>query len=50
MPFIKTLKAYGKSADIMVEAKAKDKASLKLVEELSKVRGFKRITGGGIEL
>ncbi len=48
--FIKALKAYGKSADIMIEAKAKDKAALKIVEELGKLRGFKRINGGAIEL
>lgn len=32
LPFIKALKAYGKSADIMIEAKAKDKAALRFVE------------------
>lgn len=50
IPFIKALKAYGKSADIMIEAKAKDQAALKLVEELAKLRGFKRINGGSIEV
>lgn len=50
MPFIKALKEFGKSADIMIEAKAKDKAALKLVEELAKVRTFKRVDGGTIEL
>ncbi|MGP4039654.1 UV DNA damage repair endonuclease UvsE [Gracilibacillus sp. D59] len=50
IPFIKALQTYGKSADIMIEAKAKDKAALKLVEDLSKIRGFKRIKGGAIEL
>ncbi|KHF41635.1 UV DNA damage repair endonuclease UvsE [Halalkalibacter okhensis] len=50
MDFIKTLKAYGRSADIMIEAKAKDKAALRLVEELGKLRGFKRIDGGAIEV
>ncbi|WP_100405255.1 UV DNA damage repair endonuclease UvsE [Bacillus solitudinis] len=48
LPFINTLKSFGQSADIMIEAKSKDKAALKLVEELSKVRGFKRIDGGTI--
>ncbi|WP_163536384.1 UV DNA damage repair endonuclease UvsE [Gracilibacillus sp. YIM 98692] len=48
--FIKPLKAYGKSADIMIEAKAKDRAALKLVEELGKSRGFKRVNGGAIEV
>ncbi|MCT2535434.1 UV DNA damage repair endonuclease UvsE [Aquibacillus koreensis] len=50
LPFIKALKAYGESADIMIEAKAKDKAALNLVEELAKVRTFKRINGGAIEI
>ncbi|MFA9458789.1 UV DNA damage repair endonuclease UvsE [Halalkalibacter sp. AB-rgal2] len=50
LPFIKALKAYGQSADIMIEAKSKDQAALKLVEELSQIRGFKRISGGAIEI
>lgn len=50
LPFIKALKAFGRSADIMIEAKAKDKAALKLVEELGKLRGFKRVDGGAIEI
>jgi len=50
MPFIKALKAYGHSSDIMIEAKAKDKAAIKIVEDLAKVRGFKRIKGGTIEM
>ena len=50
LPFIKALKDYGKSADIMIEAKAKDLAALQLVENLSKLRGYKRINGGSIEL
>ncbi|WP_102029105.1 UV DNA damage repair endonuclease UvsE [Salirhabdus sp. Marseille-P4669] len=50
LPFIKALKEHGKSADIMVEAKAKDKAALQLVEDISKLRGFKRIAGGAIEI
>lgn len=50
IPFIKTLKAFGQSADIMIEAKAKDQAALQLVDGLGKLRGFKRISGGAIEL
>ncbi|SDM81464.1 UV DNA damage repair endonuclease UvsE [Sediminibacillus halophilus] len=50
MEFINALKANGKSADIMIEAKAKDKAALKLVEALAKVRGFKRVKGAAIEI
>ncbi|MFY3790181.1 UV DNA damage repair endonuclease UvsE [Ureibacillus sp. MALMAid1270] len=50
LPFIKALKDFGQSADIMIEAKAKDQAALQLVEELGKLRGFKRINGGAIEI
>ncbi|MBU8906042.1 UV DNA damage repair endonuclease UvsE [Desertibacillus haloalkaliphilus] len=50
LPFIKALKSYGESADIMIEAKGKDKAALTFVEQLSKVRGYKRIDGATIEL
>ncbi|MEK4254634.1 UV DNA damage repair endonuclease UvsE [Ureibacillus sp. FSL K6-2830] len=49
-PLIKALKDFGKSADIMIEAKAKDLACLRFVEELGKLRGFKRISGGIIEI
>lgn len=45
LPFLKALKKFGEDADIMVEAKGKDKAALKLVEELTSLRGFKRIKG-----
>lgn len=50
MPFIKSLKEIGEDVDFMIEAKAKDQALLKLVEDLSKVRGIKRISGGSIEV
>ncbi|WP_062051666.1 UV DNA damage repair endonuclease UvsE [Bacillus sp. JCM 19034] len=50
IPFIKALIEYGQSADIMIEAKAKDKAALRFVEQLSKLRGFKRVAGGVIEI
>ncbi|QTM98424.1 UV DNA damage repair endonuclease UvsE [Sediminibacillus dalangtanensis] len=50
MEFINALKNHGDSADIMIEAKAKDKAALKLVEELAKVRGFKRVKGAALEI
>ena len=50
VPFIQALKDYGESADIMIEAKAKDYAALQLVEELGKIRGFKRVNGGAIEI
>lgn len=50
LPFIKELKEFGHDADIMIEAKLKDKAALKLVEELSKIRGFTRISGAEIQV
>ena len=50
VPFIQALKDFGESADIMIEAKAKDQAALQLVEELGKMRGFKRTNGAAIEI
>lgn len=49
-PLMKALKDLGKSADIMIEAKAKDLACLRFEEELGKLRGFKRISGGIIKI
>ena len=49
LPFINMLKEYGEDADIMIEAKKKDLAALKLVEDLSSVRGVKRLNGGSIQ-
>lgn len=49
-PLIKALKDLGKSADSMIEAKAKDLACLRFVEELGKLRGFKQISGGIIKI
>ena len=50
MPFLKPLREVGEDVDFMIEAKAKDQAALKLVDDLSKVRGFKRISGAAIEM
>jgi UV DNA damage endonuclease len=50
LPFIKLLKEIGEDVDFMIEAKSKDQALLKLVADLSKVRGIKRISGGSIEV
>jgi UV DNA damage endonuclease len=49
-PFVKLLREFGHDVEFMIEAKAKDQAMLKLVEDLSKVRGIKRISGGIIEI
>ncbi|MEG9296135.1 UV DNA damage repair endonuclease UvsE [Mangrovibacillus sp. Mu-81] len=48
-PFFKTLKKFGKDVDFMIEAKHKDLAMLKLIEDLSSIRGVKRISGGVVE-
>ncbi|WP_456277408.1 UV DNA damage repair endonuclease UvsE [Bacillus sp. AK128] len=49
MPFLTLAKSIGSDFDIMIEAKEKDRALLKLVEEVSKIRGVKRIRGGTVE-
>jgi UV DNA damage endonuclease len=49
-PFFEVAKSIDKDVDIMIEAKQKDKALLQLVEDLSKIRGYKRIGGGTLEL
>jgi UV DNA damage endonuclease len=50
LPLVYLLREYGHDVDFMIEAKAKDQAMLKLVEDLSKRRGTKRISGGCVEL
>ncbi|KKI89659.1 UV damage repair endonuclease UvdE [Bacillus sp. SA1-12] len=49
LPFIKVLKELNVDVDIMIEAKQKDKAALKLCEDLSRIRGAKRIGGAAIQ-
>ncbi|MBF0705207.1 UV DNA damage repair endonuclease UvsE [Alkalihalobacillus hwajinpoensis] len=48
IPFIDMLKEYGEDADIMIEAKKKDLAALQLVDDLSAIRGVKRLSGGSV--
>ena len=48
-PLLKNLRSLGQDVDFMIEAKKKDQAMLKLVEDLSKIRGVKRISGAAIE-
>lgn len=48
-PLIDILRGIGQDVDFMIEAKAKDKAALALVEELAKIRGVKRIGGAVLE-
>jgi UV DNA damage endonuclease len=47
--FFKTLKTFDQDIDFMIEAKHKDLAMLKLIEDLSTIRGVKRISGGALE-
>lgn len=51
--FIRTLldllREKGADVDFMIEAKAKDQAVLRLVEDLSKIRGVKRTKGATLE-
>ncbi|MBM7662423.1 UV DNA damage endonuclease [Bacillus mesophilus] len=49
IPFLNLAKEIGTDFDIMIEAKEKDRALFKLVEEVSKIRGVKRINGGTVE-
>ena len=48
MPLLKALHEIGQDVDLMVEAKLKDQAMLKLIEEVAKIRGVKRISGGTV--
>lgn len=50
MPLIKHLKDIGQSLDFMIEAKQKDKAALRLAEDISCIRGVKRIGEAAVEL
>ncbi len=48
-PLLSILREIGQDVDIMIEAKAKDKAMLALVGELATIRGVKRIGGAALE-
>ncbi len=48
-PLLKNLRSLNQDVDFMIEAKKKDQALLKLVEDLSKIRGVKRTGGAAIE-
>ncbi|WHY91865.1 UV DNA damage repair endonuclease UvsE [Neobacillus cucumis] len=50
LPFVKLLTGIGRDVDFMIEAKAKDQACLKLVEDMSRLRGFKRVRGAAIAI
>lgn len=48
-PMIDLLKTFNRDVDFMIEAKGKDQALLKLVDDLSKIRGVKRTGGAELE-
>jgi len=48
-PLLSILHSLKHDVDFMIEAKMKDLAMLKLVEDISKIRGVKRISGGAVE-
>ncbi|WP_102348205.1 UV DNA damage repair endonuclease UvsE [Bacillus sp. Marseille-P3661] len=50
LPFIEMTKKLKLDFDVMVEAKKKDQALLKLIEDLCSIRGIKRIGGAVIEI
>ncbi|WP_345241882.1 UV DNA damage repair endonuclease UvsE [Pontibacillus salipaludis] len=49
LPFLKACKKETDVLDVMIEAKEKDRALLQIVEDLSAIRGVKRVRGGEIE-
>jgi UV DNA damage endonuclease len=48
LPFFKVIREFTDKLDVMIEAKQKDRAALKLLDELERVRGFQRLSGGTI--
>lgn len=48
-PLLDKLRSLNEDVDFMIEAKKKDHALLKLVEDISSIRGVKRISGAAIE-
>lgn len=48
-PFLKVAKKLNQDFDIMIEAKAKNLAMNRLVEEIAAIRGVKRLTASSVE-
>ncbi|MFJ5621260.1 UV DNA damage repair endonuclease UvsE [Peribacillus loiseleuriae] len=48
LPFLKMAKVLDRDFDIMIEAKQKNLAMLKLIEEIASIRGVKRTSGGEV--
>ncbi|MBS4208718.1 UV DNA damage repair endonuclease UvsE [Bacillus sp. FJAT-50079] len=49
LPFLKMAKVINRDFDIMIEAKQKNLAMLKLIEEIAAVRGIKRLSSSAVE-
>jgi len=49
LPFLKIAKVLDRDFDIMIEAKQKNLAMLKLIEEIASIRGIKRISSGEVQ-
>ncbi|GGF34397.1 UV DNA damage endonuclease [Halobacillus andaensis] len=49
-PLLQELKKLGQDVDFMIEAKQKDRAVLKIIEDISSIRGVKRISGGSVKI
>ncbi|MCY8797504.1 UV DNA damage repair endonuclease UvsE [Bacillus inaquosorum] len=49
LPLLERFRQWGTNIDFMIEAKQKDKALLRLMDELSSIRGVKRIGGGTLQ-
>lgn len=49
LPFLKMAKELNQDFDIMIEAKQKNLAMFKLIEEIASIRGVKRISGSTLE-
>ncbi|QHE53860.1 UV DNA damage repair endonuclease UvsE [Pontibacillus sp. HMF3514] len=49
LPFLKACREVTDELDVMIEAKEKDRALMKFMDELAAVRGVKRLAGGVVE-
>ncbi|WP_096437687.1 UV DNA damage repair endonuclease UvsE [Alteribacter populi] len=47
-PFLESMRAFDTDFDVMIEAKQKDKALLHFLNDLEKIRGVNRLSGGTI--
>ncbi|MCA0984982.1 UV DNA damage repair endonuclease UvsE [Halobacillus yeomjeoni] len=49
-PLLKELKRFDVAVDFMIEAKEKDRALLQLIDDLSNIRGYKRVGGATLKI